>query len=78
LVSSYSFHTSHVDYAFDNGYHIFFYRSKREFTLNPTKPINDRPIELEGYTLLGGAAKPPYAISLAPIDSPIAINGPLT
>jgi hypothetical protein len=49
--------------------HIFFYRSKREFTLNPTKPINDRPIELEGYTLLGGAAKPPYAISLAPIDS---------
>ncbi len=48
--------------------YIFFYRSRREFSLNPTKPMNKRPIDLEGYTLVGGAAKPPYAISLAPID----------
>jgi hypothetical protein len=48
--------------------YIYFYRSRRDFTLNPQKPMNQRPIDLEGYTLIGGAASPPYLVTFAPID----------
>lgn len=47
---------------------IYYYKDKRAFELDPSKPINRRPIDLEGYTLVAGAVEPPYAISLVPID----------
>jgi hypothetical protein len=47
---------------------IYYYKDKRSFELEPQKPINLRPIELEGYTMIAGAVEPPYAITLAPID----------
>jgi hypothetical protein len=48
---------------------IYLYRSKRDFMMNPIKSLNSRPINLEGYTLLGGALEPPYPISLTPMDA---------
>lgn len=48
---------------------VFYYKDKRAFELDPTKPINSRPIDLEGYTLVAGAVEPPYNVSLVPSDS---------
>lgn len=48
---------------------VFYYKDKRAYQLNPAEPINRRPIDLEGYTLVAGAVEPPYAISLIPIDA---------
>ncbi len=48
---------------------IYYYKDKRSFELEPQKPINLRPIELEGYTMIAGAVEPPYNISLVPIDT---------
>lgn len=50
------------------GNFVHYYRDKRMFELDPQNPINRRPIDLEGYTLVAGAVEPPYAISLVPID----------
>lgn len=47
---------------------IFYYKDKRSFQLDPTKPINTRPIDMEGYTLIAGAREPPYSIALVPVD----------
>jgi hypothetical protein len=47
---------------------VYYYKDKRSFDLEPAKPINRRPIDLEGYTMIAGAVEPPYAISLVPID----------
>ncbi len=52
-----------------SGANVFFYPDKRAFQLAPADPINRRPIDLEGYTLVAGAVEPPYAISLIPIDA---------
>jgi len=47
---------------------IYYYQDKRAFQLEPGKPINQRAIDVEGYTLIAGAVEPPYMISLVPID----------
>jgi hypothetical protein len=47
---------------------IYFYKDKRAFQLEPSKPINSRPIDLEGFTLIAGAREPPYAIALVTMD----------
>lgn len=47
---------------------IYYYQDKRAFQLEPGKPINRRPIDVEGYTLIAGAVEPPYMISLVPMD----------
>lgn len=48
---------------------IYYYKDKKSYELEPQNPINRRPIDLEGYTLVAGAVEPPYAISLVPIDA---------
>ena len=48
---------------------VFYYKDKRSFDLDPSKPINTRPIDLEGYTLVAGSVEPPFAITLVPSDS---------
>lgn len=51
------------------GSHLFYYNNKRAFELESAKPINKRPIELEGYALvLTEAAGPPYSLLLEPED----------
>lgn len=55
-------------YFIVKGTHIFFYKDQNAYNENPTKPINRRPIDLEGYTLLAGNLEPPYMISLHPGD----------
>lgn len=47
---------------------IYYYKDKRSFQLNPSNPINRRPIDLEGYTFVAGNMEPPYVITLVPID----------
>lgn len=55
-------------YFLVRGRMIYFFKDKRAFEREPTKPINHRGIDLEGYTLIAGAKEPPYSISLVPID----------
>lgn len=50
------------------GTSIFYYTDRRAYESDPTKPLNPRPIELDGYTLIGGAQVAPYYISLVPAD----------
>eukprot|EP01038_Epipyxis_sp_PR26KG_P014343 gene14343-19236_t len=47
---------------------IYFYQDKRAHQLEPSKPINKRPIDMEGYSLVAGSMEPPFAITLVPID----------
>ena len=47
---------------------IFFYKDQPDYQAHPAKPINQRPIDLEGYTLIAGAMQAPYLISLVPAD----------
>jgi hypothetical protein len=47
---------------------IFYYADRRSYQIDPQKPLNTRPIDLEGYTLVAGAREPPYLISLIPLD----------
>jgi hypothetical protein len=56
-------------YFIIKGHHIFYYQDKRSFELNPSKPINKRAIDLEGYTLVAGSMNPPYPISLVPYEA---------
>ena len=55
-------------YVLLRGTHIFYYKDKRSFELDPSKPMNRRPIELEGYSLVAGAVEPPYLITLIPTE----------
>eukprot|EP00600_Ochromonadales_sp_CCMP1393_P007076 CAMPEP_0174963442 /NCGR_PEP_ID=MMETSP0004_2-20121128/5332_1 /TAXON_ID=420556 /ORGANISM="Ochromonas sp., Strain CCMP1393" /LENGTH=468 /DNA_ID=CAMNT_0016212067 /DNA_START=119 /DNA_END=1525 /DNA_ORIENTATION=- len=47
---------------------MYYYKDQYSYEEDPYKPINHRPIDLEGYTLIAGTIEPPYAISLIPID----------
>lgn len=47
---------------------IYYYKDKRSCELDPNKPLNNRPINLEGYGLVAGSSTPPYAISLVPTN----------
>jgi hypothetical protein len=51
-----------------NGYTLFYYKDKRAYEVEPDKPINKRPINLEGYTLVAGSSQAPYPITLVPYD----------
>ncbi len=51
------------------GNFIYYYKDKKAYELEPQNPINRRPIDLEGFTLVAGAVEPPYSISLVPIDA---------
>jgi hypothetical protein len=51
------------------GNFIYYYKDKKAYELEPQNPINRRPIDLEGYTLVAGAVEPPYNISLVPIEA---------
>jgi hypothetical protein len=56
-------------YFLVRGHLLFYYKDKRALDLEPSKPINKRAINLEGYTLIaGGSNNPPYPISLVPVD----------
>lgn len=50
------------------GTSVYYYADKRSYDSDPNKPLNPRPIELDGYTLIGGAQVAPYYISLIPAD----------
>jgi hypothetical protein len=56
-------------YFIIKGSTIYYFQDKRSFDLEPSKPLNKRPIELEGYTLVAGSLEPPYPISLVPYDN---------
>eukprot|EP01034_Spumella_vulgaris_P024158 gene24158-30471_t len=45
---------------------LFYYKEKRSYQLSPAEPINRRPIDLEGYSLVPGPPQPPFALSLVP------------
>ena len=47
---------------------IYYYNSEMAFKENSAKPINKRPIDLEGYALIAGSSEPPYALTLVPLD----------
>jgi hypothetical protein len=47
---------------------LYYYSDKASWTKSPSKPINNRPIDMEGYTLIAGTVEPPYPLSLVPID----------
>jgi hypothetical protein len=51
-----------------NGYILFYYTDKKAYEKEPEKPINKRPINLEGYTLVAGSSQAPYPIALVPYD----------
>jgi len=48
------------------GNYMYYYEDRRAFEKNASKPINTRPIDLEGYNLVPGADEPPFAFSLVP------------
>lgn len=45
---------------------VYYYKDRRSFDLEPSKPLNIRPIDLEGYTLYADSEAPPYLLSLVP------------
>eukprot|EP00981_Chlorochromonas_danica_P010730 scaffold3349_cov165-Ochromonas_danica.AAC.8 len=45
---------------------VYYYKDKRSFELDHSRPLNRRPIDLEGYGLEVGAEEPPYLLSLVP------------
>lgn len=47
---------------------VFYYQDKHSYEVAPAKPINIRPIDLNGLTLIAGAIEPPYSITLTPLD----------
>jgi hypothetical protein len=49
---------------------LYYYSDKRSFDLDPAKPINTRPIDLEGYRLEANAntTQAPFLLSLVPIS----------
>ena len=53
-------------YFLVRGTRLFYYRDRRNFELSPAKPINKRPIDLDGYSLSAGSTHAPYPISLVP------------
>ena len=48
---------------------IFYYQDKRQYESTPSRPLNSRAIDLDGYTLVAGAVEPPYNICLLPLDT---------
>jgi hypothetical protein len=49
------------------GASLFFFQDKHAFTSNPSKPLNRRPIHLDGYLLrVGSEEVPPFCLSLQP------------
>ncbi|RYH29070.1 hypothetical protein EON65_09760 [archaeon] len=47
---------------------VYYYKDKRAFQLEPSKPINQRAIDLEGYQLLADCQAPPFLLSLLPVE----------
>jgi hypothetical protein len=48
------------------GTYLYYYESQRAFELNPSKPLNTRPIDLEGYELSQNSSPPAYEFSIIP------------
>mmetsp|Transcript_21082 Transcript_21082/g.28985 ORF Transcript_21082/g.28985 Transcript_21082/m.28985 type:complete len:302 (+) Transcript_21082:101-1006(+) len=46
---------------------IFYYKDRASYFSLPNKPINLRPIDMAGYTLVAGTVEPPYSITLLPV-----------
>ena len=47
---------------------VHYYKDRPSYLAEPTQPLNLRPLDLSGYTLLAGTVEPPYAITLMPLD----------
>jgi hypothetical protein len=47
---------------------LYYYQDKNSFELEPSKPLNQRAIDLEGYSLHATCTEPPYVLSLIPIE----------
>jgi hypothetical protein len=49
---------------------VFYYSDRQAFQKNPSKPLNTRPIDLEGYQLYkqNNIAGPPFEFSLKPLS----------
>jgi hypothetical protein len=50
------------------GTSVYYYKDKRAFQLEPSKPLNQRPIDLDGYRLIANSKQPPYLLSLIPVE----------
>lgn len=48
---------------------MYYYKDKTAFGKEPHNPLNKRPIDLEGYSLVAESSSPPYTILLVPIDT---------
>jgi len=46
---------------------IFYYKDRASYFSLPHSPINLRPIDMTGYTLVAGTVEPPYCITLLPV-----------
>lgn len=47
---------------------LYYYTDKAAWTRAPSHPINKRPVDMAGYTIVAGTVEPPYPLSLVPID----------
>ena len=45
---------------------MFYYKVRHDFLENPNAPINMRPIDLEGYTIVARTTSTPHLITLTP------------
>jgi hypothetical protein len=48
---------------------MYYYKDKTAFAKEPHNPLNKRPIDLEGYSLVAESSSPPYTVLLVPIDT---------
>jgi hypothetical protein len=54
------------------GHNLFYYEDRKSFERNASKPINARPIDLNGYNLIVESIEqqlPPFTFSLVPLSS---------
>jgi hypothetical protein len=50
-------------------HYLYYYSDRRSYELNPSKPLNVRPIDLEGYKLVINSSEPPlFSFSIIPLS----------
>jgi hypothetical protein len=50
-------------------HYLYYYPDRRSYELNPSKPLNVRPIDLEGYKLVINSSEPPiFSFSIIPLS----------
>lgn len=50
------------------GYGLYFYKDERSFQKKPQKPVLSRPLDMNGYIIVGISMEPPWRITLRTTD----------